>query len=1499
WSEVLGIEKIGIDDNFFSLGGHSLTAIMLTSKMHKAFSVRVTLAQVFRTPTVRGIAAYIKAGKGEQDYRFPGIRSVEAKDYYVLSSAQKRLYILQQFAETGTAYNTPRVLHLEGKLDRQRLETTFRKLICRHENLRTSFTVVDDEPVQRIHHPGKIEFKIEYSSAGTQPLRAGETNAGEHEVQSSSHHSSFIAHNSALEFIRPFDLSQAPLMRVVLIEISAGSFLFVLDMHHIISDGISIGLFLKDFLALYNGESLAPLKLQYKDFSEWQNGRRSSDIIKAQEAYWLETLAGEIPVLNLPTDFPRPTVQSFKGSRVSFELEAGETGVLKALALKENVTLYMVLFALFNIFLSRLSGREDIIVGTPIEGRKHVDLAQVLGMFVNALSVRSFPTGKKKFGDFLGEIKEQIGAALENQEYQFEELVEKVAVNRDAGRNPLFDVVFLMQNLDIPAVEIPGFKLAAVEFESKVAKFDLTFICDLRSRGGTGEVLCFEVEYRTDLFLEETIKRFISYFRRIVTAVTGNPELRIGEIEILSGEEKRRLLYDFNKAAGAYPADKTIPQLFADQVRRTPKNKALVFAGQELSYLELDEASGGITGYLLSRGAASGSLIGIMINRSIEMITGILGILKTGSGYVPLNPKAPPERTRYILEECGVELLLSSTGLSEKVAELSASGWQGETVFIDDPEVRTGAEARVGIEKKKPVSSGRFSKKEEIVSSSFIGRGPAPAHIAYVIFTSGSTGKPKGVPISHSNFCPLMFWGYEKLGIGPGDRTIQNLSYYFDWSVWEIFIALTGGSSLYMISDEVLLNPGLEVDFILKNKITTLHITPTQYRYLINVGKKLHTLKYLAIGAEKLTYDLTVSSLESVNEDCRVFNMYGPTETTIMAAVLEIDRRKVEKYKSLSSVPIGETIANTALLILDKYNKLCPIGIEGELYIAGDALARGYLNNPELSAEKFPSLSFDLDRPDGSNRSDKSYKTDRAYKLLTTHQSPVTLYRSGDRCRWLADGTVEFLGRFDDQVKIRGFRIEPGEIENRLLEHEGVNEAVVIDRQSAAGEKYLCAYVVGEALPTSPGTEDQGAAAGKLREYLAERLPDYMVPAYFIKIEHVPLNANGKVDRKALPEPGIGAAGRQYTAPRNKQEECLVETWAEVLDIEKSIIGIDDNFFELGGHSLKASAVITKLHKKLGKRIPLAEIFKTPYIRKLARYIKGAAKYEYTSLEPVEKKSHYVLTSAQKRLYILQQVDPAGTVYNIPVFVPLDRLLQSGFGVDKEKLERTFRELIRRHESLRTSFHLMDEQPVQKVHEPREILFEIENYDLSAGGFVRSFDLSFAPLLRVGLLETNKGQYLLMVDMHHIICDGISHEILLRDFRALYSGKQLAPLAIQYKDYSQWLNKPEQMAVSREQEAYWQEIFSGEIPVLNLPTDFPRPAVQSFAGDNVVFEIAEERTRALKALALENNVSLFMFLSAIIYVWLAKISSREDIVIGTVAAGRRHADLDKVIGMFV
>ncbi|MCX6581052.1 MAG: amino acid adenylation domain-containing protein [Candidatus Aminicenantes bacterium] len=1122
WERFFGIEMLGCNDDFSELGGDSLKAVTLIARIQKAMNVRVPLADFFKNATISGLAAYI----GKSSYQqFHAIETVETMEYYELSSAQKRLYILQQMDPLSTSYNLPQVAMLEGKLDREHLEMAFRKLIRRHESLRTSFEMINEEPVQRVHD--EVEFNIEYYDLATD--ERGQTR---------------IIHS----FIHPFDLSCAPLMRVGLIKETEIKHILIVDIHHIVTDGTSMELLIKEFKLFYMDKELAPLQVQYKDYAWWQSCGEQKEAIRHQEAYWLEQYSGEIPVLELFMDFARPAMQSFEGHSLGFELSAQEIKGLKKIAAQEGVTLYMVLQSVITIFLAKLSNQEDIIVGTPTAGRRHADLERIIGMFVNTLAIRNFPVGEKRFTDFLGEVKASTLAAFENQDYQFEDLVGQVLVNRDMGRNSLFDVVFVLQNLDVqswsvPGINIPGLVVKPYESELLTAKFDITLSCFEDHDG-----LLFSLEYCTKLFKKETIERFIDYYKNVISAVIERPDRKIADIEIMNDAEKLQILDEFNETESFYPGEKTIHELFENEVEKTPDRIALVGAALSvrpvgvvsLSYSQLNEQSGRLAQALIEKGVLVDSIVGIMLERSNDMIIGILGILKSGGAYLPIDPEYPQERIDYMLKDSGAKMMIGR-------AEEQKSG-RAEFVF-----------SSFFLASSLP----RFFASDS-------------SNLAYIIYTSGSTGRPRGVMVEHRNVVRLVK-NTNYVEFRENDRLLQTGALEFDASTFEIWGSLLNGMTFCVAAKDEILNPAKLKENIRKYDICTMWLTSPLFNQLVTVDIEIFDgLWNLLVGGDVLS-PLHINRIRERFPRLNIINGYGPTENTTFSTTYRIDKPYT------SRVPIGRPIANSTAYVVDRAGHLSPLGVAGELLVGGEGVSRGYLNNPELTAEKFINFhhsSFDLPR---------------------IHHSK--LYCTGDLARWLADGPpaggatkviIEFLGRIDQQVKIRGFRIELGEIEAELSKHDLVKEAVVIDRQSETGEKYLCGYIAA----------GEGFDLSSLREYLSRSLPDYMIPSHFMSIERIPLTVNGKLDRRALPEPGV-TVGEDYATPQNEIEAQIAAIWSEVLGIEKSKISIDADFFDLGGHSLKAMVMIAKIHKVLNRKLELMQIFKIPTIRGIASLIEA------------------------------------------------------------------------------------------------------------------------------------------------------------------------------------------------------------------------------------------------------------------------------------------------------
>jgi amino acid adenylation domain-containing protein len=1411
FARVLRLEKTAVnrETDFFKAGGHSLKAVILISTIHKELNVEISLLDLFENPTVQGLSGYIR---GSVRQEFVPIEPVEKKEYYGLSSAQKRLYILHRIGtagtkETGTgnvSYNIPAVTLLEGETHREKVQETLQELIRRHESFRTSFHLEGSEPVQKIHD--RVEFVIESpgETVGPDPLPA------------------VAARSMIKNFIRPFDLSQAPLLRAGLIGLEPRKYLLLLDMHHIIADGTSIGIMAKEFMAVYKGEGLSPLRIRYRDFCRWQNRGTTDEEMKKQEIYWLEEFAGEVPVLHLPTDYPRPALQSFEGSSKDFQLAREEAANLRALARNHDCTLHQILLAIFTLLLSKLSGQEDIIVGIPTAGRNHENLQEIIGMFVNTLGLRGYPLGDLTGKQWLDQVKKRTITAFENQDYPFEDLVEKLGVNRDASRNPLFDVTFAWQNFELQPeemqeIDIPGLKLLPYRYENTTAKFDLTLI-----GREAGEDLLFTFEYCTRLFKAGTVDQWVHYFKNIVSAFIKSPGTRLSGIRVLTDEERSRVLDWFNETGVGYPVDKTIDRLFEEQAGQIPDNIAVVAPLQEIngtyrtyrtyvSYRQLNRDSGRLEQWLRQRGIQEGDIVALKMERSIEMPVAILGILKAGGAYLPIDTEYPQERISYILADSAAAMLLTTVSTLPPADKRESH-----------PHLR-----------------------------------PEPAaSLAYIIYTSGTSGNPKGVLVEHRSVVRLLFNRDFRFEFSSSDRWTMFHSYNFDFSVWEMYGALLYGGKLMIISRGTARDTGKFLEILKKEKITVLNQTPSAFyrlsRQELKSGDRQLTLRYVIFGGEALA-PAQLKEWYQAYPRVKLINMYGITETTVHVTYKEIGPDEIRADVS----NIGRPIPTLQLYVLDRYLNPVPEGVAGELYVGGTGVARGYLNRPELSAERFIKIP-------------QEYRSYRTY-----------IYSTGDRVRIIPGRELEYLGRLDSQVKIRGYRVELAEIENRLVQHEDITAAVVTAPSEKNGQRFLCAYFV-----PSKALEIAG-----LRRYLSGKLPGYMIPSYFVAMERIPLTPNGKVDREALPGPGW-VPGNDYEPPANAIEKKLTEIWAEVLG-GRGAIGVHDNFFERGGHSLTAIDMVSRVYREMKVKLPLVEVFQTPSIRELARYIESARSEMYISLGPMEKKEYYPLSSTQEQFYFLQQMDVESTSYNTC------EVWESVGEVKKEKLEWVFRELLGRHESFRTIFRLVDGQPVQQIQPGVE--FEIKEYDLDTAKhwFVRPFDLSRAPLLRVGLIKTASGRSRLLVDMHHIITDAGSREILVREFNALQRGEVLSPLKLQYRDFPGWLNSDRMRETLKHQEAYWVNLFQGKLPILSIPTDYPRPRVQSFAGDFVSGALGLAETRALKAAALDQGTSLYMVLLALYNILLAKLSGQEDIVVGTPASGRIHPDLENIVGVFV
>jgi amino acid adenylation domain-containing protein len=1058
---------------------------------------------------------------------------------FPVSFAQQRLWFLDQLIPNNAIYNVPTVIRLTGSLNLTALEQTFNEIVRRHETLRTTFIVSDGQPLQAIAPSLTIPISV---------LNLQQLSADKREVEAKSIVTAEIEH--------PFDLSSGPLLRVKLLVLSQTEHILLLNMHHIICDDWSIGVLIREMGALYAAfaqnqpSPLLELPLQYADFAHWQREWLQKEVLQTQLAYWRQQLNG-ISGLHLPTDKPRAAIESYQGATQFLELPKKLTDALEKLSQQEGVTFFMTLLAAFQTLLYRYTHQEDIAVGSPIANRNRSEIEGLIGFFVNSLVLRTNLSENPTFRELLGRVREVTLGAYSQQDLPFEKLVEELHPERNLSYHPLFQVVFSFQNSPMSALELPGLVPSLMNIDLKKTRFDLElhlWKCseDFRSLWGANweysEGIRGVMVYKTDLFDKATISWILEHFKTLLSGIVINPEQRIANLPLLNKSELHQLLVDWNNTQADYPSDKCIHHLFEEQVQQHPDDIAVIFGNEQLTYQELNSRSNQLAQYLQKLGISSETLVGISIPQSIEMIIGLLAILKAGGAYLPLDPSYPQERLKFMLEDAQVSILLTQENLLKHF-----QGFSNQIISIDkDWEFIT-------------------QEKEDNPKSHL-----NSDNLAYVIYTSGSTGKPKGVAVPHKAVNRLVCnTNYIKLS--PSDKIAQVSNTSFDAATFEIWGALLNGAQLIGISRDVMLSPNNFALELQQKHISILFLTTALFQQIArDVPETFASLRCLLFGGE--TVDKRwVKKIIKHGKPKNLIHVYGPTENTTFSSYYYVE----ELPESVTSFPIGRPIQNTQIYILDPHLQPVPIGVTGELYIGGEGLAREYLNQTELTAEKFIPHIF-------------------------SNQPKTRLYKTGDLARYLPDGNIEFLGRIDNQVKIRGFRIELSEIEAVLSQHPAVRETVVIAGEDVPDDKYLVAYVV-------PNQEQilmqyvQGFAS-LLRQFLKEKLPEYMLPRAYMVLEYLPLTPNGKVDRRALPMPDtITFNNQDYVAPRSQVEKLLGEIWAKVLGKEQ--IGVHDNFFELGGHSLLATQLISRIRDTFQIDVTVRNLFEAPTIEQLAKCI--------------------------------------------------------------------------------------------------------------------------------------------------------------------------------------------------------------------------------------------------------------------------------------------------------
>ncbi|MCP4089810.1 MAG: amino acid adenylation domain-containing protein [Gammaproteobacteria bacterium] len=1338
------------------------------------------------------------------------------------SFAQQRLWFLDQLEPGSTAYNINFAIRLKGTLNQTILQESLDILSERHESLRTTFAIVNDVPVQVIAEQASTTFDIHILEDSTES-----------------------ALQELLEKLsgQAFNLKKGPLLRAHIIKCGDQEHVLLLVIHHSIADAWSLQILYGELTKVYAAKiagtipELPELPIQYADYAEWQQEWLSGEQLQQQLDYWSDLLRNSPARLELPTDRPRPRIQSSAGATCTHDIDAALTQGLKALARTNSTTLFNTCLAVFDILLSRYAGTDEVIIGTPVAGRKRPELQNLIGFFLNTIVMRGELSGNPSFTELLTRVKQDSIRALANDELPFEKLVEEIQPGRDTSYTPIFQTMFVLHHGGSSEASFANLTAENITINSGTAKFDLTlFVTEADNK------LSLLFEYNTDLFDATTIERMLGHYESLLQAVVANPDAKLSQLSMLNAAEHRVVTEDFNASTADFGEPVCVHRLVEAQAEKTPDAVAVQLNNESLTYTELNNRANLLAVRLQELEAGSGSIVAISLERSLELPIAALAVLKAGACYVPVDPNYPAERIATMFIDSAAIVLLTQSSIT-------LPPHNGERLDLDCFD---------------------FSAKADNLS------GGSPSDPLYCIYTSGSTGKPKGVELSHAGLSNLLHWQLQHERLAAPAKTLQFASFSFDVHFQEFFGTWSNGGTTIMVDEELRQDLPKLASFIAEQNIERLFLP---YAALQPIAETLvanntqSALKDIVVAGEQLQVSPEVRSLFGTLTNAALHNQYGPSETHVVTALTLSGNEN--DWPVLPS--IGYPVANTHCYVLDAIGEPCPVGIPGELYLGGVQVALGYLNQPALNAEKFTASPFiDSER----------------------------LYRTGDRVRFLSDGQLEFLGRTDDQVKWRGFRIEPGEIETQLTEQPSVQQAIVLLREDKPGNKQLVAYVTGLVNDNAP---DPAA----LKQTLKGTLPDYMVPSVIIILDKLPLTPSGKVARRHLPMPEYSRdESTLYVAPRNDTEESLLTIWADVLGLgtDKQQVGIHDNFFELGGHSLLATQLVARVRKQLKTEVPLIELFSNPTVAGLSLYLDN--KSDSTGLPAITKRkaaSTTHLSFAQQRLWFLDQLEPGNPVYNLPV------VLQLSGNLNTQALQAALNDLVERHESLRTCFTTIENEPAQSILAKATVQLEQRDckaLDASALHILideqvqLGFDLDQAPLVHAVLLERKSAEHLLILTTHHIISDGWSLGIMLTELGKLYCAHcesrthTLAALPIQYADYAVWQRDWLSGDELQRQLDYWRTELQDAPTAIDLPTDRPRPAEQSFNGAGLLRMLPKELGDQLQALASVENCTLFMLTLAAFELLLSRYAGTNEVVVGTPIAGRRLTELEELIGFF-
>lgn len=1379
FSKILGLEKVGINDDFFESGGHSLNAMMLVNMIESEFGIRLALKQVFANSKVLQLEKLLQQESGQV---YTPIPKAEEKEYYSMSSVQKRMYLINQMEEAKTLYNIPVSMIFNSPLVISKLQSALDQVVQRHEALRTRFFLKDGELVQSVLDD--LSVKIQQVSGSMEELTA-----------------------LFESFVQPFDVEKVPLIRMTAVTIGEDKSALFLDMHHIISDGMSMNLLLDEITRIYRGEQLKPLEVQYKDYSEWMKSRDLSE----QKAYWMSLFNDDIPVLDVPTDYKRKTTQDYSGHTLEIMMDQEQSKKLRNFVASVGCTDYMVLLSALYLLLANYSMQEDIVVGSVISGRIHKDTEQMMGMFVNTIALRAKPEKDKKVSDFLQEVKDTCLKAFDQQEYPFEELIEAIEINRDLSRNPLFDVMFALQNNEKKDISLTGESIIeGVDSQNVTAKFDLTV-----NTAVIDDRYMITFEYAVSLFKEETIRRMMNHYLVIIDQMIRYPGQTIKNIEMIDKKEREKILCEFNDTCQEYPKDQTIAAIFYQIAENNPDQTALIFEGQSMSYGELNEKSNALAKTLQQQGLQNEDMVAIAVSKGMGMIIGILAVIKAGGAYVPIDLTYPIERIEYMLDDSNPRILM-----------------------IEQDDIEFGQRIRkINLTDQKNYQQ---DVKDLPVTVN-------PGNLAYMIYTSGTTGRPKGVLVEHHGVVAMKYYLQQLYEICERDVVLQFANYIFDASVWEITMSLLNGATL-CIAPEPVIHDNKKFQNYLSEHHVSFALLPPQY--YMQSGMK--GLKVLTTGGS--ASDLRL--VEKAREHKRYINAYGPTENTVLATHWE--------YKTDSTlpdfVPIGKPISNTRIYIMNQ-NRLCGIGVKGELCIAGDGLARGYFNQPEMTAKHFVEIPFATGK----------------------------MYRSGDLARWHPDGNIEYMGRIDDQVKVRGYRIELEEIEQHLKQIKTITDAAVVIYQDKKGNNRIHAYVVGEGI----------IDIEKVRVNLQKTLPDYMIPAGFMQIDSIPVNRSGKPDKKSLPEFVISDT-KAYVAPRTKKERVLADAFSQTLDQDQ--VGIDDSFFELGGDSIKAIQIVAKIRES-AMELKVKDIMAYKTVKNIANYISETNMLEYSQQE---------VSGIIPSLPIARMFSERWDFKEPQHFNQSMMLKRESFS--REALHSVLKKVIGHHDMLRVVYQ-DSIQKVLKIDDSKLYSFEEVDFrnvpeeqldmavKLKCTEIQASIDLKHGPIVKTALFTTKTAEHF-FICIHHLGIDGVSWRILLEDlwngYEQYTSGKEIKfPLkTASFKEWcetvSDYLNTQE----SLEQKEYWQSI-DAKIAETNLPGDL----TDTVRFKEYFVEFEEETTRTiLRNAAKKYNVEINDVLLAAIAAAVSQCTGQNEVVINLEGHGRdeihKRIDVSRTVGWF-